>query len=238
LVQPLEQASYDAWIKQYRPDENSPNSAVSYYTKGSIIGLLLDARLRRLTNGKRSLDEVMRSAYRRFSGQRGYTAADFRAVANQVAGTDLGDFFHHALETTQELDYVAMLDWYGLRFGSPEPDTVSKAWLGLVTRSDDGRVLISKVLRDTPAYGSGLAPDDELIAIDDFRLVEEGLEGTLERYRPGATISVLVSRRGELCRFKLTLGSTPLDRWSLSVRTDATPEQKARLAAWLGPRSP
>jgi predicted metalloprotease with PDZ domain len=77
LVQPLEQASYDAWIKHYRPDENSPNSAVSYYTKGSIVGLLLDARLRRLTNGNRGLDDVMRAAYRRFSGERGYTAADF-----------------------------------------------------------------------------------------------------------------------------------------------------------------
>jgi predicted metalloprotease with PDZ domain len=238
LVQPLEQASYDAWIKQYRPDENSPNSTVSYYTKGSIVGLLLDARLRRLTNGKRSLDDVMRAAYGRFSGQRGYTAADFRAVANQVAGTDLGDFFHRVLETTEELDYAEMLDWYGLRFGSPEMDKVSKAWLGLVTRSADGRILVSNVLRDTPAYGSGLAPDDELIAIDDFRLAEEGLEGTLERYRPGATVSILVSRRGELRRFKLTLVSTSLDRWSLSVRPDATPEQKARLAAWLGLRSP
>jgi predicted metalloprotease with PDZ domain len=238
LVQPLEQASYDAWIKQYRPDENSPNSAVSYYTKGSIIGLLLDARLRRLTNGKRGLDDVMRAAYRRFSGERGYTATDFRAVANQVAGMDLGDFFHRALETTEELDYAEMLDWYGLRFGSPAPDTVAKAWLGVVTRSDDGRVLVAGVLRDTPAYGSGLATDDELIAIDDFRIGEEGLEAELERYRPGTTVSVLVSRRGELRRFKLTLGSAPPDRWSLSVRPDATPEQQARLAAWLGPMSP
>jgi predicted metalloprotease with PDZ domain len=87
---------------------------------------------------------------------------------------------------------------------------------------------VSNVLRDTPAYGSWLAPDDELIAIDDFRLAEEGLEGTLERYRPGAAVSVLVSRRGELRRFKLMLWSTSLDRWSLSVRPDAAPEQKAR----------
>lgn len=238
LVQPLEQASYDAWIKQYRPDENSPNSAVSYYTKGSIVGLLLDARLRRLTNGKRGLDDVMRAAYRRFSGERGYTAADFRAVASQVAGTDLGDFFHRALETTEELDYGEMLDWYGLKFDSPAPDTAAKAWLGVVTRSDDGRVLVSNMVRGTLSYGSGLAPDDELIAIDDVRIGEEGLEVELERYRPGTTVSVLVSRRGELRRFKLTLGSTPPDRWSLSVRPDATPEQQARLVAWLGPISP
>jgi predicted metalloprotease with PDZ domain len=238
LVQPLEEASYDAWIKQYRPDENSPNSTVSYYTKGSIVGLLLDARLRRLTNGARNLDDVMQAAYRRFSGERGYTSADFRAIANQVAGTDLADFFHRALDTTEELDYREMLDWYGLRFGPPEVDTLPKAWLGLVTRPEGGRTLVSNVLRDTPAYGSGLTSDDELIAIDDFQLGDGGLDEALARYRPGTTVNVLVSRRGELRRFKLTLGSSPPDRWSVSVRPDATAEQQARLAAWLGRSSP
>jgi predicted metalloprotease with PDZ domain len=234
LVQPLEQASYDAWIKQYRPDENSANTSVDYYTKGSLVGLLLDARLRRLTNGARGLDDVMRVAYRRFSGARGYTPADFRAVANEVAGADLGGFFHRALETTEELDYTEMLDWYGLEFSPPPPDAPAKAWLGIRTRVDDGRLLVSGVLRDTPAYGSGLAPDDELIAIDGFRLDVDGLDAGLERYQPGARVELLASRRGELRRVAVTLGSAPADRWSLSVRPDATPEQQRRLAAWLG----
>jgi predicted metalloprotease with PDZ domain len=234
LVQPLEQASYDAWIKQYRPDENSANSSVSYYTKGAIVGLLLDARLRRLTNGARSLDDVMRVAYDRFSGGRGYTPADFRTVANEVGGADLGDYFHRALETTEELDYTEMLDWYGLRFGPSAPDT-SSAWLGVLTRVDDGRLLVSGLPRGTPAYGSGLATEDELIAIDDFRLDGDGLDARLEQYRPGTRVTLLVSRRGELRRVGLRLGTAPTDRWSLSVRPDATPEQRQRLAAWMGP---
>ena len=103
---------------------------MSYYTKGSIVGLLLDARLRRLTKGARGLDDVMRAAYRRFSGGRGYTPADFRAVANEVGGADLGDFFHRALETTGELDYTEMLDWYGLRFSPPRRTLVRKPGSG------------------------------------------------------------------------------------------------------------
>ena len=237
LVQPLEQASYDAWIKHYRPDENSANATVSYYIKGSIVGLLLDARLRHLTNGARGLDDVMRAAYRRFSGGRGYTPADFRAAANEVAGADLGEFFHRALETTEELDYTEMLDWYGLRFNPPAPDAASRAWLGVVTRVDDGRLLVSGVLRDTPAYGSGLASDDELIAIDDFRLDMDGLDARVEQYRPGDKVTLLISRRGELRRFGLTLGSAPTDRWSLSISPEATPEQRRRLTAWLGDKS-
>jgi predicted metalloprotease with PDZ domain len=234
LVQPLDHASYDAWIKQYRPDENSANAAVSYYTKGSIVGLLLDAKLRRLTNGARGLDDVMRVAYRRFSGGRGYTPSDFLAVANEVGGADLGEFFHRALETTEELDYAEMLDWYGLRFNPPAPGTRAKAWLGVDTRVDDGRLLVSALLRGTPAYGSGLTSDDELIAIDDFRLDTHGLDDRLEQYQPGDKVTLLVSRRGELRRFGLTLGSAPTDRWSLSVSPEATREQRRRLMAWLG----
>jgi predicted metalloprotease with PDZ domain len=93
---------------------------------------------------------------------------------------------------------------------------------------------VTDVPRDAPAWGSGLTADDELIALDDFRLEDGDLDPTLQRYRPGDTVGVLVSRLGELRRYRLKLGRAPGERWSLSVRPDATPEQRARLAAWLG----
>jgi predicted metalloprotease with PDZ domain len=93
---------------------------------------------------------------------------------------------------------------------------------------------VSGLLRDTPAYGSGLATDDELIAIDDFCLGVGGLDTLLDRYHPGDKVSLVVSRCGELRRLGLTLGSAPSDRWLLSVRPEATPEQLQRLTAWLG----
>jgi predicted metalloprotease with PDZ domain len=127
-----------------------------------------------------------------------------------------------------------MLDWYGLRFNPPAPDARAKAWLGVDTRVDNGRLLVSALLLGTPAYGSGLASDDELIAIDDFRLDTDGLDARLEQYRTGDSVTVLVSRRGELRRFGLTLGRAPTDQWSLSVSPDATREQQQRLTAWLG----
>ncbi len=85
-VQSAELASQDAWIKYYRPDENSPNSSVSYYSKGAVLGFVLDAKIRKATAGAKSLDDVMRAAYQKFSGSRGYTPDEFRAVAEQVAG--------------------------------------------------------------------------------------------------------------------------------------------------------
>ncbi|HKU62321.1 MAG TPA: PDZ domain-containing protein [Gemmatimonadales bacterium] len=235
LVQPLAEASFDAWIKAYRPDENSRNATVSYYTKGSIVGLLLDARIRKLTDGARSLDDVMRLAYRRFSGARGYTPAEFRATAKEVAGADLGGFFRQAVDTAGELDYGEMLDWYGLRFTPPEADSVGQASLGAATQMKDGRLVVTGVPSDGPAWGSGLTADDELVALGDFRLQGGDLDGALERYRPGDTVSVLVSRLGALRRYRVKLGRSPEDRWSLSARPDATAEQRRHLEAWLGP---
>ena len=97
LVQSAEMASFDAWIKYYRPDENSINTSISYYTKGSVVALLLDARVRKATNGAKSLDDVMKAAYEKYAGSRGYTADEFRAVAEQVAGVSLKAFWDHAV---------------------------------------------------------------------------------------------------------------------------------------------
>jgi predicted metalloprotease with PDZ domain len=95
---------------------------VSYYNKGALLALLLDAKVRRATAGRRSLDDVMRLAYRRYSGERGFTADEFRATAEEVAGVDLAPWFKASVASTQELDYGDLLEWFGLRFASaPEP---------------------------------------------------------------------------------------------------------------------
>src|SRR5258708_39729330 len=73
LVSSLEQASFDAWIKLYRPDENTANTSISYYTKGAVVAWLLDARIRRATGGAQSMDNLMRLAFARFSGEHGFT---------------------------------------------------------------------------------------------------------------------------------------------------------------------
>src|SRR5918999_1724430 len=113
-------ASYDAWIKQYRPDENSPNVSISYYTKGAVIAFVLDAKIRKATNGSKSLDDVMRAAYEQYSGARGFTPDQFREVAQQVSGLDLRAFWNDAIEGTGELDYAEALATFGLAFKAPD----------------------------------------------------------------------------------------------------------------------
>jgi predicted metalloprotease with PDZ domain len=232
LVQSAEQSSLDAWIKLYRPDENSNNSSISYYTKGAVVGWLLDARIRRATNGAKSLDDLMRLAFERYSGDRGYTVDEFKETAEQVAGERLGEFFARAVESTEELDYSEALDWYGLRIKADAPGKeTKKAWTGAETRVESGRLVVTRVPRETPAFEAGLNVDDEIVGIGDFRVRADQFTQRLDNYRPGDKVSILVARRERLQRVELTFGEEP-KRWQLEVRPDASEAQKERMEKW------
>lgn len=231
-AQTAAEASFDAWIRYYRPDENSPNVSISYYTKGAVVAFLLDARIRQATAGQKSLDDVMRAAYARYSGAKGYTTEEFRKVASEVAGVDLTAWFAEVADGTSEVNYSDALQWLGLRF-KPAPDKAAAAWLGVRTRVDGGRLLVSELRRGTPAAQAGLDVDDEIIAIDEFRVRADQLQNRLERYRPGQQVSLLVARREELRRIPVTLGSEPADTWQLEPDPGASSGQQAQRTSWL-----
>ena len=233
LVQSVEMASYDAWIKYYRPDENSVNVAVSYYTKGAVVGFLLDARIRKATSGAKSLDDVMRAAFQKFSGARGFTPDDFRLVAEQVAGTSLRGFWGDAIEGTSELDYAEALDGFGLRFRPATPST--RVWTGLTTRNDAGRLVVTQVRRDSPALAAGVNVDDEILAIDEFRVRADRWDNRLEQYKPGDKVTLLVARREQLTRLPLTFATDPPRQWRLEVNPSATGTQRQQRSHWLQP---
>jgi predicted metalloprotease with PDZ domain len=115
LLQTVEQSSLEVWSNS-NSGVGAATGTVSYYVKGQVLGFLLDARVRSLTGGRRSLEDVMRLAYRRYGGARGFTPREFQATAGEVAGADLGDWFDAATRSTAELEYEEALNWFGLRF--------------------------------------------------------------------------------------------------------------------------
>jgi predicted metalloprotease with PDZ domain len=227
-------SSYDAWIKQYRPDENTPNTTVSYYPKGAVIAFLLDALLRRHTNGTRSLDDGMRLAYEKHAGAAGYALDQFYDVMSEVAGVDLHPWFGAIAEGTEEFDYLEALDWFGLRFRPADPGS-QRSSIGAATKVDGGRLIISQVRRDTPAHGAGVNVDDAILAIDDVRVRPDGLAARLEQYAPGDRVTMLVARRDRLLHLDLTLGLEPGPAWRLEQAPGATEEQRRHLSDWIGP---
>lgn len=240
-VQPLARSSFDAWIKHYRRDENTVNTAISYYNKGALLAFVLDAEIRRRTGGERSLDDVMRAAYDRYSGKRGFTRAEFEALASEVAGHDLTGLFRLGVDTTEELPIDDALQTYGLRYATDskddEDDEPSAAWLGTDTEIDDGRLVVTEVPRETPAFEAGITVEDEILALDGYRVPPRELDDRLKAYRPGDEAMLTVARRERLMELPVTFGEKPKDL-KIEVDPEATEQQTARLKAWLAGGGP
>ena len=132
LLQSVEQSSVEVWNNSNSGVGNA-DSTVSYYVKGDVMGFVLDARIRKATGDRKSIDDLLRLAYRRYSGHRGFTPQQFQDAASKVAGQDLSEWFRHAAQSAEELDYREALDWFGLRFeGGSE---ASRRWK-LIVRDD------------------------------------------------------------------------------------------------------
>lgn len=196
--QSLSEASFDAWIKLYQPNENALNSQVSYYEKGALAGLCLDLEIRRRTGGRRSLDDVLRRLYEacRLRG-RGLEEPEFRRICREAAGLRLDRFFADFVDGTTDISWNRFLGAAGLRLAKePAGDGQGKtrAWLGVSVRKSGGALQIESVIEGSPADRAGLSARDEIIAWNGLRLdptdlrslALETLEGTGSLSAPGA----------------------------------------------------
>ena len=182
---------------------------------------------------------MLRLAYTRYSGARGFTREEFRAVAQEVAKIPLHDWFVSTLETTGELDYTEALDWLGLRFASAEAACAAGGWTGLETRVVQGHLLVSQVRRETPSWHAAFNVDDEILAIDDDRVLPDQWKTRLNQYQSGDRVSVLIARRDRLRQLDIVLEAEPPNVWKLEPHPDASDAQLARRATWLaGPAVP
>lgn len=246
-VQSLSDSSHDTWIKLYRPNENSSNSQVSYYNKGAVAAFLLDVEIRSATDGRKSLDDVMKILYERHVGDVGYSPDEFRTIVEEVSGTELTSWFSRYIDGVDEFDYSKAQSWYGLEFPKPKsspaggeanedkekPDEKKKSWVGLTTEEKSGKLVITKVLRDSPAFEAGLNVDDEILAIDQYRVTSGNWSTRLKQYQPGESVEVMIARREQIERLRLVFGEAPADSWKLSVAKEPSDAQKQQLRSWL-----
>ncbi len=246
-VQSVAEASFDAWIKHYRPDENTPNAGVSYYAKGSLVGLALDLELRR--RGA-SLDAVMRGLWQRF-GRVGIGVPEdgVARIASEQAGTDLGEFFMRHVRGTEDPPLAHLLHDFGVTLnlrsaagasdlGGKPPKRESE---GEVPRCTLGAMFsggtdakLTHVFTGGPAERAGLAAGDVVVAIDGLRATREGIASTLARRKSGDTIAVHAFRRDEMIAASLTLADAPLDTCWLSLRAVIDEGTRHRRDLWLG----
>jgi len=238
LKQSVAESSFDAWIKYYRQDENAPNSVVSYYQKGALVGLALDLAIRGQTRGRRSLDDVMRLLWQRCRR----AGADYRGVgedeiieaAEQATGLQLESLIREWTEGTRDPDFARLLQPFGIEFAQrPAVDSPAFALLGVRTTADGRDCRLAQVFDGTPAQAAGLSGGDILIALGGLRVTEANLDRLLTRYAPGDTVEALVFRGDVLIRCAVQLAGSPPSRFTLTFDAKAPAAAQRLRGHWL-----
>jgi predicted metalloprotease with PDZ domain len=230
----LEEASFDAWIKYYRQDENAVNNQISYYDKGEIVNLLLDVTIRDASGGKKSLDDVMRYLYNEFFKKgRNYTPADFQKTAEAMAGRSLDDFFSKYVRGEAEIDYNAIFKGIGVELKPEEPDN-GKAYIGAYLNEDAGRLTVRSVRAGTPAYDQGLNAGDQIVAIDGYRATLTRLQAYVGDRKPGDKVRLTIFRTDRLRDIDFTLGNNTRKTYSFVALANPTAQQRRLYHDYLG----
>ncbi len=244
LEMSAEEASFNAWIKEYRPDENSINSAISYYSKGELLGLLLDLEIRRRTNNAKSLDDVMRYLYTEFFKQgRNYTPADFQKACELTAGASLEQFFSRYVRGRDDLGYVyndflaaagLRLTQAGVVLGSPDGLAPTKAYFGADLEQNGEFILVRDVRAGSPAYEQGLNARDRIVALDGQRVDKETFEALIAAKHLGDTIRLTIFRFDVLRTLDIRLGSRVDAKYRIVPVPQANEQQEQIYQSWLG----
>lgn len=234
-VQCVAHASFDAWIKYYRKDENSNNTTVSYYTKGAVLGTILDLAIIHHTKGEESLDDVMQYMYQRYYKElkRGFTEAEFEAAVEMVIGKQMDEFFENYVYDTEEIDYNKYFNYAGLQIVNVDEFDESIE-LGAKLKTSDGKLTIGSVSRGTPAYQYGLNAKDEIIAVNGFRTNSElSLQKVISHRKKGDKVVFTVARAGVLKEIEVELDHNHKVRYFIEQLPDATEEQQVVYKKWL-----
>ena len=245
--QSLAESSFDAWIKYYRQDENSPNAIVSYYGKGSLVALCLDLLIRDKTRGRKSLDDVMRALWRRH-GVTGVGVEEdgIERLAGEATGLKLERRFDDWLRSARELPLKALLATHGVEMelraaesaqdkgGKPaaSKNAAGLAMLGIRARAQGDDTAVTHVLEGGAAQEAGIAAGDLLVAVEGLRPGQAGLDAALAKRRAGERVRIHAFRRDELMSFEAQLKRADADT---CVLTESASGKRLR-QRWLGSR--
>ncbi|HXN33196.1 MAG TPA: PDZ domain-containing protein [Polyangiaceae bacterium] len=235
LVHPLEDASFDAWIKLYRPDENSSNSTVSYYRKGEVVCALLDLELRARTSGRVTLDCVLAHLWQEHGARdRPVPENAMQEIFERVAGVPLGDLFDVWIRSPGELDFEPTLARVGLALDHSLRADGPSCSLGVRLRGEGGRAIVASVTRDGAAWRAGVDPGDEIIGVGGARVDGTNVDAALRGLAPGDIADIVVTRDGLIATKRATLDPPRPDRAKIVARRDAPPAARAAFTSWLG----
>lgn len=220
-IQPLSESSHDAWIKEYRQNENSKNTTISYYAKGLVVAYLLDLTISTQTKGNKNLDDLMKYLYQTYAvkANRGFTEKEFQEAAELIAGCDLDSFFKICVYSVTTPDYVKIAKSAGLE--AKVTETV-KSETGLATAIENGKTIVKYIAVKSPGFVSGINTGDEIIAINGVRVNNNADEIIALSGNPNS-VSVLVSRAGLVRTIEMQMFPVPKIEYQFALPASPTP---------------
>ena len=223
--QSLAESSFDAWIKYYKVRTNRSRAVTSYYDKGALVVLALDACIRKKTAGKKSLDDVLRYAWQQFVNAQGdYAGLDEEVMSELIldaTGVDLTDELDRWVFGCEEPDYEKLLKTFGISSKKVSLEATRKVLQAKLSGADT--LLVSQLDEGGSAEEGGLCVGDELVAIDGIRVRKANLEKLLKRYAGQSSVKIHVFRAGVLKECQLKFGSAQKSQTELKFsKSDKT----------------
>jgi len=226
-VQPVAESSWDAWIKYYRPNENSRNSTISYYDKGGVLGALLNLYIIGETKGQKSLDDVFRYLWNEYykKQKRGFKDEEFQKACELISGKNMDTFFNKYVWKADAIDYNEFYKYVGMTLNKEIDSTTP--FLGVTL--NNGK--IATVQRGTSAYDGGLNVNDEILEINGVKTMNP--TGIISEKKVGDKVSIKVKRFGQEFTYDIILKPNPAIKFKLEKVQNPTPEQEALYKKWL-----
>lgn len=228
----LEQSSFNAWVKLYRPDENSKNSSVSYYLKGGLVFTVLHALL--FEKGK-SVDDFIKALWDDYKSrpQSGVTREDIYQMIKEIGGESILEKFSTMIETTQDINFEDAFQKIGLELKWHENQS---PWLGIEWEWNGDRAIAKGITLDSPAYRAGVNAGDEMIFLNGYRFMREDAEKLGSLVLIDQNYELLISRLGKLVRLEIMPGKAPKQLKEISIINLALAEKAFSSSKTLGPQ--
>lgn len=204
-VQPVAHASYDAWIKAYRPDENSSNTTISYYSKGHLIAAVFDAMIIKQYKGKKCMDDFLQILYNKYYKEldRGFTAEEFQMELETFLKADLDSFFKDHVYGTKTIDYGKYFKPIGLNITKNNDARIA---FGVNTADENGKLIVKSVTAGSEAEKAGVSPNDEIIFFNGFRVSQASFSDYLSGLNVGSEFVLITSRDDLLMVIEAQMG--------------------------------
>ncbi len=227
-VQPVAHASFDAWVKAYRPNENSSNTTMTYYSRGSVLASVIDAMIIAETDGKKCLDHFMQQLYTTYYEglKRGFSEAEFKSELSKFVGKNMDDFFAKYVDGTEIIPYK---DFYGPVGLNVQDITTNNPSFGASVREEGGKVMVKSVRFGSSAEEAGISVGDEIIGCNGYRVDQSMFEGMMSGMSNFESCEILVAREEQLFSVKATIKPYKKPQFLL---TKSSANEK-RLHYWL-----